>query len=207
MWVLGLTGSIGMGKSATAGLFAEAGIPVYDADARVHALYRGAAVAPVEAAFPGVARDGAIDRAALSRQVLGDPEAMKRLEAIVHPLVREEEAAFLAAARAAAARLVVLDIPLLFETGGAGRVDAVAVVSAAKSVQAARVLARPGMTPERFALILDKQMADSEKRRRAHFVIDTGRGFPAARHQVRGIVRALAGPGRRFGSDRRDSHA
>ena len=142
MWILGLTGSIGMGKSGTAGLFRAMGVPVHDADASVHALYRGRAVEPVEAVFPGVTRDGAIDRAALGARVLADPEAMKRLETIVHPLVRAEEEAFLAKARGAGARLVVLDIPLLFETGGAGRVDAVAVVSASKAVQRARVLER-----------------------------------------------------------------
>lgn len=197
MWILGLTGSIGMGKSGTAGLFRAIGVPVHDADASVHALYRGRAVALVEAAFPGVTRDGAIDRAALGARVLADPEAMKRLETIVHPLVRAEEEAFLAKAREAGARLVVLDIPLLFETGGAGRVDAVAVVSASKAVQRARVLERAGMTEEKFETIVAKQMPDAEKRRRAHFVIDTGRGFPAAAHQVAGIVRALSGPGRR----------
>lgn len=197
MWVLGLTGSIGMGKSATAAMFRELGVPVHDADAEVHALYKGAAVAPVEAAFPGVTRDGAIDRKALSARVLGDDAAMRRLEAIVHPLVQEKEAAFLARARAAGARLAVLDIPLLFEGGGADRVDAIAVVSASLSVQRERVLARPDMTGERFEAILARQMPDSDKRRRAHFVIDTGRGFAAARHQVEGIVRALSGPGRR----------
>lgn len=197
MWILGLTGSIGMGKSATARLFRDMGVPVHDADASVHALYRGAAVEPVEAAFPGVTRDGAIDRPSLGARVLADPEAMKRLEAIVHPLVRAEEEAFLAKARGAGARLVVLDIPLLFETGGGKRVDAVAVVSAPKAVQRARVLERPGMTNEKFEAIVEKQMPDAEKRRRAHFVIDTGRGFPAAAHQVAGILRALSGPGRR----------
>ncbi|MFG1421932.1 dephospho-CoA kinase [Roseixanthobacter liquoris] len=197
MWILGLTGSIGMGKSATARLFRAEGVPVYDADAAVHALYRGAAVAPVEAAFPGVTKDGAIDRPALSARVLGDGEAMKRLEAIVHPLVRAQEMAFLDEARAAGARLVVLDIPLLFETGGDRRVDAVAVVSAPPAVQKRRVLERVGMTGERFAAILAKQLPDSLKRTRAHFLIDTGRGFESARHQVRGIVRALSGPGRR----------
>lgn len=199
MWVLGLTGSIGMGKSATARMFRALGVPVHDADAAVHALYRGAAVGPVEAEFPGVARDGAIDRAALGARVLGDAEAMKRLEAIVHPLVRAAETEFLSQARSSGARLVVLDIPLLFETGGDGRVDAVAVVSAPKAVQRERVLAREGMTDEKFATILAKQMPDVEKRRRAHFVIDTGRGFAAAEHQVEGIVRALSGPGRRKG--------
>lgn len=199
MWVLGLTGSIGMGKSATARMFRALGVPVHDADAAVHALYRGAAVGPVEAEFPGVARDGAIDRAALGARVLGDAEAMKRLEAIVHPLVRAAETEFLSQARSSGARLVVLDIPLLFETGGDGRVDAVAVVSAPKAVQRERVLAREGMTDEKFATILAKQMPDEEKRRRAHFVIATGRGFAAAEHQVEGIVRALSGPGRRKG--------
>ncbi|WP_127088067.1 dephospho-CoA kinase [Aquabacter cavernae] len=197
MWILGLTGSIGMGKSATAAMFGAEGVPVHDADASVHDLYTKEAVAPVEAAFPGVTRDGIIDRGELSQRVLRDAEAMKRLEAIVHPLVRARETAFLLRARAAGARLVVLDIPLLLETGSARRMDAVAVVSAAPDVQRERVLARPGMTEERFALILRKQMPDAEKRRRAHFIIDTGRGFDAARHQVRGIVRALSGPGRR----------
>lgn len=199
MWILGLTGSIGMGKSATAALFGAEGVPVHDADAAVHDLYAKEAVAPVEAAFPGVTRDGVIDRPELSRRVLGHPEAMKQLEAIVHPLVRARETDFLARSRAAGARLVVLDIPLLLETGSGGRVDAVAVVSAPLSVQRARVLARPGMTEERFAFILAKQMPDSEKRRRAHFIIDTARGFETARHQVRGLIRALSGPGRRNG--------
>lgn len=197
MWVLGLTGSIGMGKSATAAMFRDMGVPVHDADAAVHLLYAGAAVAPVEAAFPGVTRDGVIDRPALSARVLNDAAAMARLEAIVHPLVRAEENKFLDAARRAGARLAVLDIPLLFETGGDRRVDAVAVVSAPIAVQRARVLDRPGMTEARFEAILAKQMPDAEKRRRAHFVIDTGRGFEAARHQVEGVARALAGPGRR----------
>lgn len=197
MWVLGLTGSIGMGKSATARMFRSLGVPVHDSDATVHALYRGAAVEPVEAAFPGVTRDGAIDRAALGARVLGDPDALKRLEAIVHPLVREAERAFLVTARESGARLAVLDIPLLFETGGERRVHAVAVVTAPKAVQRSRVLARAGMTEEKFAAILSKQMPDAEKRRRAHFIIDTGRGFEAAEHQVEGIVRALSGPGRR----------
>lgn len=199
MWILGLTGSIGMGKSATASMFRSLGVPVYDADAAVHALYRGAAVAPVEVAFPGVVRDGAIDRMLLSGRVLNNPEAMARLEAIVHPLVHQEEAAFLAKARAQSHMLAVLDIPLLFEAGGYRRVDAVAVVSADAAIQHARVMDRPGMTQEKFAAIRAKQMPDAEKRRRAHFIIDTGRGFEAARHQVAGIVRALAGPGRRQG--------
>lgn len=198
MWILGLTGSIGMGKSATGKMFRALGVPVYDADAAVHRLYAGgAAVAPVEEAFPGVAKDGAIDRVALSKHVLGDEAAMKRLEAIVHPLVRAEEARFLAEAREKGARMVVLDIPLLFETNATGRVHATIVVSAPYPVQRERVLARPGMTEQRFEAILAKQMPDAEKRRRAHFVIDTGRDLEAARRQVKGVVRALAGPGRR----------
>lgn len=197
MWILGLTGSIGMGKSATAQMFRDFGVPVHDADAAVHALYRGAAVQPVESAFPGVTLDGVIDRSALSARVLTDPEAMKRLEAIVHPLVAAEESAFLKKARAAGARCVVLDIPLLFEAGGFERVDAVVVVTAPRAVQHQRVLDRPGMTDERMQAILSRQLPDEEKRRRGHFIIDTSRGFEAARHQVGGILRALAGPGRR----------
>ncbi|GGF75736.1 dephospho-CoA kinase [Azorhizobium oxalatiphilum] len=196
MWIIGLTGSIGMGKSATAGLFREAGVPVHDADAAVHAMYRAEAVAPVEEAFPGVTQDGVIDRAELSKRVLDDPVAMHRLEAIVHPLVRARETAFLEKARKANARLVVLDIPLLFEAGRAEGMDAICVVSAPEAVQRERVLARPGMTPERFEAILKRQMPDAEKRRRAHFIIDTGRGFPAARHQVDSLLRGLSGPGR-----------
>lgn len=192
MWVLGLTGSIGMGKSATAQMFRALGVPVHDADASVHALYRGAAVAPVEAAFPGVARDGVIDRAALGARVLGDAEAMKRLEAIVHPLVRNAEREFLAAARNKGAHLVVLDIPLLYETGGEKRCDGVAVVSAPAAVQRERVLARPGMDEARFAAILARQLPDVEKRARAHFVIDSGAGFAFAQRQVDDIIRALA---------------
>ena len=197
MWILGLTGSIGMGKSATAQMFRDFGVPVHDADAAVHALYRGAAVQPVESAFPGVTLDGVIDRPALSARVLNDPDAMKRLEAIVHPLVAAEESAFLKKARAAGARCVVLDIPLLFEAGGFQRVDAVVVVTAPRAVQHQRVLDRPGMTDERMQAILSRQLPDEEKRQRAHFIIDTSRGFEAARHQVGGILRALAGPGRR----------
>lgn len=191
--VIGLTGSIGMGKSATAALFREAGVPVHDADATVHALYRGPAVPLVEAAFPGTTRDGAVDRAALGARVLGDAEAMARLEGIVHPLVRAAEQDFLARARAGGHRVAVLDIPLLFETGGEARCDAVVVVSAPASVQKARVLARPGMTEERFAAIVAKQWPDSRKRALAHFVIDTSRGFDAARRQVADLLRGFAG--------------
>ncbi|MDQ0468066.1 dephospho-CoA kinase [Labrys wisconsinensis] len=190
-FILGLTGSIGMGKSATAAMFRGRGVPVHDADATVHALYAGAAVAPVEAAFPGVTAAGRIDRDRLAARVVGDAVAMRRLEAIVHPLVRTAEAAFLAAHQAAP--LVVLDIPLLFETGGERRCHAVAVVSAPAAVQRARVLARPGMTAERFERLLARQLPDAEKRCRAHAVIDTSRGFAAAQAQVDDLVRALAG--------------
>lgn len=193
MRLIGLTGSIGMGKTATAQMFAELGVPVYDADAAVHALYAhgGTAVAPVEAAFPGVSKDGAIDRAALSTRVLGDAAALKRLEAIIHPLVAQAQIAFLQEQAAKGADLVVLDIPLLFETGGDKRVQTVVVVSAPAAVQRARVLARPGMTPEKFDAILAKQTPDAEKRARAHFVVETGDGFDSARAQVRAVVEAL----------------
>src|SRR4051794_27022382 len=160
-FVLGLTGSIGMGKSATAAMFRAQGVPVHDSDATVHALYAGAAVAPVEAAFPGVATSGFIDRAELSRRVLGDDAAIRRLESIVHPLVKDAARAFHRQALASSTPMVVLDIPLLFETGGAGRCDAVIVVSAPEPVQKARVLARAGMTPERFQAILARQTPDS----------------------------------------------
>jgi dephospho-CoA kinase len=193
MLVLGLTGSIGMGKSTTAALFREAGTPVHDADAAVHRLYAGAAAPLVEAAFPGVVRDGAVDRTLLGPRVLGDAAAMRRLEAIVHPLVRAEEEAFLARAAAMRAPAAVLDIPLLFETGGEGRCDAVVVVTAAPAVQRARVLARPGMSEERFQQILARQMPDADKRRRAHFLVDSGHGLGSARRQVHDILRATAG--------------
>ncbi len=196
-FVLGLTGSIGMGKSTTAGLFRALGVPVHDADASVHALYRGEAAPLVEAAFPGTVRDGVVDRKALGARVLGDADALRRLEGIVHPLVRAAEEAFLARAAAAGARLAVLDIPLLLESGGEGRCDAVAVVTAPPEVQRARVLARPGMTGEALAAILARQMPDADKRKKAHFLVDTGRGVPAAAAQVRDIARALAGRGGR----------
>jgi dephospho-CoA kinase len=192
-FVLGLTGSIGMGKSATAGFFREAGVPVHDADASVHALYRGQAAPLVEQAFPGSTRDASVDRAALGGMVLGDPEALKRLEAIVHPLVRAAEIEFLRACVAASAPLAVLDIPLLFETGGNRRCDAVLVVTAPAPVQKQRVLERPGMTLEKFEAILAKQTPDSAKRSQAHWLIDTSRGFEAARRQVRDVIRACAG--------------
>jgi dephospho-CoA kinase len=192
MFILGLTGSVGMGKSVTARFFAEAGVPVHDADAAVHRLYEGVAVPAIEAAFPGTITDGKVDRTKLSARVLGDGAALKRLEAIVHPLVRESEQQLLADAERRGEKVAVLDIPLLFETGGERRVDAVVVVSAPPEVQRARVLARPGMTVEKLEAILAKQMPDAEKRRRADFIVDTSRGFDAAREQVRAILAAVA---------------
>jgi dephospho-CoA kinase len=192
MFVLGLTGSVGMGKSTTAQFFAEAGVPVHDADAVVHRAYEGEAVPAVEAAFPGTTADGKVDRAKLAARVLGDDAALKRLEAIVHPLVRAAEERFMAQAERSGAKVAVLDIPLLFETGGDRRVDAVVVVSAPEEVQRARVLMRPGMTEAKLDAILAKQMPDAEKRRRADFVVDTSQGFDAARTQVRAILDAVA---------------
>lgn len=195
-FVLGLTGSIGMGKSATADTFRRLGVPVHDADAAVHALYAGRAAPLIEEAFPGTVANGTVDRAKLGAAVLGHPEQMKRLEAIVHPLVREEEDAFLRRV-ARPAGLAVLDIPLLFETGGEARCDAVLVVSAPAEVQRERVLRRPGMTEEKFKTILAKQMPDAQKRARAHFILDTSRDFAAAEAQARSILACLAGrPGR-----------
>jgi dephospho-CoA kinase len=196
-FVLGLTGSIGMGKSATAAIFRRLGVPVHDADAAVHALYRGPAAPLIEAAFPGTVAEGVVDRAALGRVVLGSPERLKQLEGIVHPLVRAQEEGFLARAVASGASVAVLDIPLLLETGAQGRCDAILVVTAPGSVQEERVLARAGMTREKFEAIRLKQMPDAEKRRRAHFLVETGRGHAAAEAQVRDILKALAGrPGR-----------
>ena len=189
--MIGLTGSVGMGKSTTAAMFARAGVPVFDADAAVHQLYRSHAVAPVAEAFPGVAAGDAIDRTALGERVIGDPAAMKRLEAIVHRLVRKERAAFLERCAEAGSMVAVLDIPLLFETGSEADVDLVVLASAPESVQKARVLARPGMTEARFAVIKAKQMPDAEKRRRARFVIETGDGLEAAEVQVRAVIAAL----------------
>lgn len=192
MRIIGLTGSIGMGKSVTARLFAEAGAPVHDADAAVHRLYEGAAVAPIAAAFPDAVVDGKVDRTRLGPLVMNDAAALARLEAIVHPLVRREEEAFLARAEADGVPVAVLDIPLLFETKGDRRVDFVVVVSAPAAVQRARVLRRPGMTEEKFAAILAKQIPDAEKRRRADFIVDSSGGFDFARSQVRAILRAVA---------------
>lgn len=190
MIILGLTGSIGMGKSATASLFREAGVPVYDADAAVHALYAegGAAVAPIEAAFPGVAEGGAVDRTRLRTKVLDNPEAMKLLEGIVHPLAGEAQLDFRRRAHAEGAAFSVLDIPLLFETGGNRHCDFTLVVTAPAAIQRERVLARPGMTPEAFESILARQLPDAEKRARADFILSTAHGFDFARDQVRSIV-------------------
>ncbi|OAP49239.1 dephospho-CoA kinase [Sinorhizobium americanum] len=191
MIIVGLTGSIGMGKTTAAQMFRELGVPVNDADEVVHDLYRGEAVALVEAAFPGVAKDGIIDRAELSRQLLAEPERLGELERIVHPLVRAREEAFVARHRAAGPAFVLLDIPLLFETRAEKRVDRVVVVSCDAETQRERVMKRPGMTAEKFAMILARQVPDSEKRARADYVIDTSDSFDVTREQVRAIVDRL----------------
>lgn len=192
MIVIGLTGSIGMGKSTTAAMFAERGIPVTDSDAIVHRLYRGAAVKPVAALFPEAVVDGAIDRDRLAAHVLNDPEALRRLEAVVHPLVRAEQDRFVAEARAAGSTMAVIDIPLLFETGAETRVDRVVTVTADADIQRARVMARPGMTEEKFRSILARQIPDSLKRERADFVIDTGHGLADAERQVEAVIAAMS---------------
>lgn len=195
MITLGLTGSIGMGKSTVARMFEREGVPVFDADAEVHRLQgpEGRLVAEIEARFPGTTGAEGVNRSALAERVLGEPEALRNLEALIHPAVARERANFLA--RHAEAPLVVLDIPLLFETGGAGQVDKVVVVSAPASVQADRVLARPGMTCAKFAQILARQMPDEEKRRRADFVIDTSIAEEQTLEQVRLIIACLTGAG------------
>ena len=197
MILLGLTGSIGMGKSTTTAMFADHGALIWNADEAVHQLYApgGAAVQPIDAAFPGVVVDGAVDRTRLAEALGRDDQAFRRLEAIVHPLVARGRIADLAAAEARGARLAVLDIPLLFETGGDAAVDAVVVVSAAPQVQAERVLARPGMTRERFEAILARQLPDAEKRARADFVVETGQGLDAARAAVAEIVGTVLSEG------------
>ena len=196
MIVLGLTGSIGTGKSTTAAMFADLGVPVHDADRAVHDLYAGEAVAPIAAAFPGAVRDGKVNRAALSEILRQAPERFGELEQIVHPLVREKEAAFLAHHREAGTPIVLLDIPLLFETGGAPRVDKVVVVTCDPAIQRQRVLARPGMTEEKFDLIRARQMADAEKRKRADFVVDSGHGLEPARLRVAEIIDTLNADGK-----------
>lgn len=188
---LGLTGSIGMGKSTTAAMFAEAGIPVHDSDAAVHRLYQGTAVPLIEAAFPGTTADGAVDRKRLGARVLDDAGAFARLEAIVHPLVAQSEADFIEQTRADGASLVVLDIPLLFEIGAEHRTDAILVVTAPAEVQRERVMARPGMTEAKFKAILARQVPDAEKRARADYIIDTSLGMDAARAKVRQIIKVL----------------
>jgi len=191
MIIVGLTGSIGMGKSTTAALFADEGVPVNDADRVVHELYRSEAVEPVARIFPDTIVDGIVDRAKLSANLAKNPAKFKELEAIVHPLVRNRELTFLEQQRALGHAFVVLDIPLLFETGGEKRVDRIVVVSCEPEMQRARVLARPGMTEEKFQLILSRQVPDAQKRARADYVIDTGHGIDSARAQVKTIVKEL----------------
>ena len=197
MIVLGLTGSIGMGKSTTAAMFVDEGALVWDADAAVHDLYAwgGAAVQAVEAAFPGVTGPDGVDRTKLAEALRANADGYARLEAIVHPLVREHRADLMAEARRAGARLLVLDIPLLMETGGDADVDAVVVVTAPADVQRERVLSRPGMTPERFADILTRQTPDADKRARADFIIESHKGLDHARDQVRAVVDTVLKPG------------
>ncbi len=192
---LGLTGSLASGKSTTTAMFAKAGVAVFSADDAVHALYRGRAVPLIEAAFPGTVKNGEVDRARLAERVTRDPAALTRLEAIIHPLVRAEEERFLDESRAAGRRLALCDNPLLFETDAAARYDAVIVVTASESVRRARALARFGMTAERYEALAGRQMPDEEKRRRAHFVIDTDAGMDAAHRAVTDILRALAATG------------
>lgn len=193
MITLGLTGSIGMGKSTTAKLFEDAGVPVHDSDATVHSLYQGSAAPLIEAAFPGTVTLGVVDREKLAERVLRDQAALRRLEAIIHPLVRADADAFVERHRRAGAPLVVLDIPLLFESGARERVDMVCVVSAPADVQRQRVLARPGMTGDKLDSIMRRQIPDAEKRSRADFVVETGSGIEAARRQVNAIIRDLSG--------------
>ncbi|MGH6717078.1 MAG: dephospho-CoA kinase [Bradyrhizobium sp.] len=192
MMILGLTGSIGMGKSTTAKLFADAGVPVYDADATVHRLYEGEAAPAIEAAFPGTTAGGKVDRARLSARVVHDPEAIKRLEAVVHPMLRAHHQEFLESAERSGAPVAVVDVPLLFETGGEARVDAVVVVTTSPEVQRRRILARDNMTDEKLDAILARQMPDAEKRKRADFVVDTSHGLDPVRAQIRDILAQVA---------------
>jgi dephospho-CoA kinase len=192
---LGLTGSIGMGKSTTSKMFRDEGLMVIDSDAVVHELYRGEAVPLIERAFPGTTGDGQVDRRKLSAYLAAHPEDFKLLEAIVHPLVRRKEVETISEAQKSGADMIVLDIPLLFESHTESRVDKTVVVTCDPDIQRARVLARPGMTEEKFAMILSRQMPDVEKRKRADFLIDTGRGFDHARAEVRKIVAALRAKG------------
>jgi dephospho-CoA kinase len=198
MIILGLTGSIGMGKSTTAKLFAEAGVPVYDADANVHSLYEGEAVAAIEAAFPGTTADGKVDRNKLSARVVHDPVAIKRLEQIVHPMLGASRQKFFADAARSGAAVAVVDVPLLFETGGEKRVDAVVVVTTTPEIQRQRILSRDNMTSEKLDAIVARQLPDAEKRRRADFVVDTSHGLDPVRAQIRDILdQAVKMPQRR----------
>lgn len=192
MIVIGLTGSIGMGKSTTSEMFRTMGVPVISADEIVHELYRGEAAPLIEQAFPGSAPDGIVDRKILSEKLLEAPEQFAGLEAIIHPLVRAREKGFVEAARSRGEPMVLIDIPLLFETGAENRVDVIVVVTCAADIQRQRVMARPGMTEEKFDSIVSRQTPDAEKRARADYVIDTGRGLDAARSQVADIVAALS---------------
>ncbi|MDR6103735.1 dephospho-CoA kinase [Agrobacterium larrymoorei] len=192
MIVIGLTGSIGMGKTTTARLFAEEGVPVCDSDALVHELYETDAIAPIAAVFPKTVREGKVDRAILSQMLRENPAQFSVLENIVHPLVRARQDAFILEQRAKGMAVALLDIPLLFETKAETRVDVVVVVSCAPDIQRERVLSRPGMTEAKFAMILARQMPDADKRRKADFVIDTGRGIEDAKAQVRSVLQALS---------------
>ena len=192
MIVLGLTGSIGMGKSTTAALFEEASVPVYDADAAVHQLYEGEAVAAIEAAFPGTTENGKVDRNKLSARVVHDAAAMRKLEEIVHPMLGASRQKFLQDAEQSGAPVVVVDVPLLFETGGEKRVDAVVVVTTSLEIQRERILARPNMTAEKLDAILARQMPDAEKRKRAHFVVDTSHGLDPVRARIKDILAEAA---------------
>jgi dephospho-CoA kinase len=188
MIILGLTGSIGMGKSTTAKLFAEAGVPVYDADAAVHRLYEGEAAPAIEAAFPGTTVDGKVDRARLSALVVHDPSAMRQLERIVHPMLGASRKRFLDEAERSGAPVAVVDVPLLYETGGENRVDAVVVVTTSPEIQRERILARDNMSGEKLDAILARQLPDSEKRKRADFVVDTSHGLEPVRARIRDIL-------------------
>ncbi|WP_375786130.1 dephospho-CoA kinase [Bradyrhizobium sp. Pha-3] len=188
MLILGLTGSIGMGKSTTAKLFMEAGVPVYDADAAVHQLYEGEAVPAIEAAFSGTTANGKVDRAKLSARVVHDPAAMRQLEQIVHPMLGASRQKFFADAEAARAPIVVVDVPLLYETGGEKRVDAVVVVTTTPELQRERVLARGTMDAAKLDAIIAKQMPDAEKRKRADFIVDTSHGLDPVRARIRDIL-------------------
>jgi dephospho-CoA kinase len=190
MIILGLTGSIGMGKSTTAKLFAEAGVPVYDADATVHLVYEGEAAPAIEAAFPGTTVDGKVDRTKLSAQVVHDAAAMKRLEQIVHPMLRAYHQKFLDDAEQSGAAVAVMDVPLLYETGGEERVDAVVVVTTSPDIQRQRILARDNMTGEKLDAILARQLPDAEKRKRADFIVDTSHGLELVRARIRDILEA-----------------